>query len=222
MQGVCTCHPGWSGAKCSSNLCSSVYCGPAGHGSCRGGKCVCSPGFKGDQCQFVDRCEVPIPIVSQGVSHNLSLDISGVVTVLCVQSCPEHQWCSNGKCLCVEGYAKVFGVCTRQSTSKPIAVSPKKPSKCPVNPAGSLAGHAYPSGTCDDAGVCYSELGLPVCVTFFGIFTHCSISIASVILINIPAPSVCRKLCLRSLSFFFCIRQSRWPEEEAWTSTVTP
>lgn len=65
MQGVCTCHPGWSGAKCSSNRCSSVYCGPEGHGTCRGGKCACSPGFKGDQCQFVDRCEVPIPIVSQ-------------------------------------------------------------------------------------------------------------------------------------------------------------
>ena len=63
-QGKCTCHKGWSGAKCNIELCEEMNCGSEGKGTCKEGSCICAPGYKGDRCQFVDRCQVPKTIVS--------------------------------------------------------------------------------------------------------------------------------------------------------------
>jgi hypothetical protein len=50
--GVCTCHDGWYGEKCDTDIdpCDDVECGD--HGDCDDGACVCDHGWRGPECDI--------------------------------------------------------------------------------------------------------------------------------------------------------------------------
>lgn len=57
VNGQCNCQPAWTGATCSTPLCSPENCG-ADHGSCNAGtgRCDCKDGFSGPACRTPPTC----------------------------------------------------------------------------------------------------------------------------------------------------------------------
>ncbi|CAF1592934.1 unnamed protein product, partial [Adineta ricciae] len=108
QQGVCICHPSYTGTDCSIAQCTDLC---SGHGVVEHGQCRCQEGWHGTECQLMlNQCEIAncnnrgTCIAGKCICQN------GYQGKFCEQiscgnaNCSNHGMCIEGKCRCFHGY----------------------------------------------------------------------------------------------------------------------
>ncbi|CAF4023410.1 unnamed protein product, partial [Adineta steineri] len=107
-QGVCICHPSYTGLDCSIAQCTDLC---SGHGVIEHGQCRCQEGWHGTECQLMlNQCEIANCNNRGSCVAGKCICQNGYQGKFCEQiscqntNCSNHGICIEGKCRCFHGY----------------------------------------------------------------------------------------------------------------------
>ena len=158
---LCVCEPGWTGARCATQMCTDdAECGA---GSCNGGVCVCEPGWTGARCDLqaceagcvngVCDFEMGACVCTAGFEGETCEDM------VCIPGCGPAGTCnpSNGLCECEEGWVGITCdnvACPKNCSGNGDCLAPDGVCECVHGWVGEACDTVACTNNCSQRGEC--------------------------------------------------------------------